>query len=84
VKDYVVAINSGFVGESGTLNRGDIYSADDPIVRAHPDLFTDDPHAHGLIRGTGPGRVEDTSAAPGELRHVRPAKTRPVADSPQA
>lgn len=51
------------------LKAGDIWAADDPIVRKHPDWFTDDP-TRWLNRTTAPP-VESATAAPGEGRHVR-------------
>jgi hypothetical protein len=81
----VVALVSAFVDESTTLTRGGLYSSDDPVVRSHPHLFTDDPGAHGLLIGSGPSSaraVETATAAPGESRSL--TQPRKVKDTPQA
>jgi hypothetical protein len=48
------------------LTEGDTWAADDPVVRARPDLFTDDP---SILRRSS--RVETATARPGEQRAVR-------------
>jgi len=51
------------------LVAGEAWDADDPFVRAHPDLFTDAPLT---VRRTVPARVErpveQATRAPGEKR----------------
>lgn len=58
---------------------GSHWDAEDPLVKAHPDLFTDDP-AVGLassVHRQAPPRVfvgpdvEQATAAPGEQRNTR-------------
>jgi len=50
-----------------TVVAGSHWPADDPIVKAHRELFTDDP-AFGLSFSTPPKGVEQATAAPGEKR----------------
>ena len=68
-------------GASGTIHKGTHWPADDPIVRAHPDLFSDDPRwgMNYSVEPEGyndPPRSSDTpveqaTAAPGEKRSTR-------------
>ncbi len=44
--------------------------ADDPVVRANPDLFSDDPR-FGLVGHQPEDEVEAATANPGEKRSVR-------------
>jgi hypothetical protein len=44
--------------------------ADDPVVRANPDLFSDDPR-HGLVGHAPADEVEAATVNPGEKRSVR-------------
>ncbi len=73
----VFATTDTWVDQEVKLQRGQIWDDEDPIVREHPDHFTDDPHAHGLVRHSGttpPTRTdsakaaETATAAPGEKR----------------
>lgn len=62
-------------GGSAFIRRGQHWSADDPIVREHPDMFSDDPR-YGLTYSVPPPEmseppVEQATAAPGEKRSVR-------------
>ena len=63
-------------GSSVTVRHGQHWSAEDPIVRAHPGLFSDNP-CYGLtFTGEPPVEmsqppVESATAAPGERRNVR-------------
>lgn len=62
-------------GGSGTVVFGSHWPADDPIVRAHPDLFSDDAR-YGMNysvepAGYGDPPVEMATAAPGEKRTTR-------------
>lgn len=52
---------------NGHLIQDEAWDADDPIVKARPDLFNDEP---SIVRGTrkAEGGVETTTAAPGEKR----------------
>jgi hypothetical protein len=61
------------------LIDGSAWDADDPFVRARPDLFTDEPATVHSTRGKRPVRgpqVEQATAAPGELRDVVPSMKR--------
>ena len=85
MSDHVYATFSTWVTPTVQILRGDIWPADDPVVRSHPDWFTADPEGAGLVRRSDqsvsavPGAArepETASAAPGELRTVQvPTKT---------
>lgn len=64
------AIIVGRGGAQVIIRQGDAWDADDPIVTAHPDMFsTDVKHA----RSTGPDApVEDKMARPGRKATVKP------------
>lgn len=59
--------------------EGTHWSADDAVVRAHPDLFSDDPRhgmlfSHPLSESDYPGGqppVEQATAVPGDRRNVQ-------------
>jgi hypothetical protein len=56
-----------FGGRAVHLNAGETWAADDPFVKAHPDMFGPPPQ----VRRTGPPpapRVERATRAPGEKR----------------
>jgi len=60
--------SGGVVG----VQEGSHWSADDEVVRAHPDLFSEDPR-HGMLfsrplREDEYPPVEQATAAPGERR----------------
>jgi hypothetical protein len=67
-------------GGTLTVPFGSHWNADDPLVIARPDLFSDDPNV-GLASSVhterpprvfvGPGAVEQATAAPGERRQTR-------------
>jgi hypothetical protein len=61
-------------GISGTVQKGSHWPADDPVVREHPELFSDDAR-FGLNYSEEPdgydAPVETATAAPGERRQVR-------------
>lgn len=70
-------------GGSALVPKGSHWSADDPVVRARPDLFSTDPR-FGLLYSIEPegygapvgavsadAPVEQATAAPGEKRQVR-------------
>lgn len=60
------------------VQEGSHWPADDPLVTAHPDLFSTDP-APGLMFTRQPVPepvVEQATAAPGERRQVRRAESR--------
>lgn len=50
------------------LEPGHPWAADDPFVKARPDLFSDEPTA---INRTSPPPVEQATAAPGERRTTK-------------
>ena len=80
-RDYphVFATRTFITGVSGTVVHGTHWAADDPIVLAHPECFTDDPR-FGLSSSRPLGddgypvgvkttrAVETATAAPGEKR----------------
>jgi hypothetical protein len=67
-------------GIAVSVQAGTHWSAEDPVVRAHPELFSDDPR-HGMLfsRPLAPGDypgadespVEQATAGPGEKRTTR-------------
>ena len=68
---YVFAKSTCAVGFGGgvvRLHMGDPWRADDPFVKARPDMFADDPPG-AVVRHTG--GVEQATAAPGEKRGAR-------------
>ena len=68
MSDIVYAKSTTSVAnEGGVIYRiegGQAWSADDPIVLAHPDLFSDEP----VKVRTSTGWVETATANPGEKR----------------
>lgn len=80
--DIVFACDTRIVGDPKTgagrsVVTGQHWPADDPVVVAYPELFTDDPR-YGLsssrpldIDGYPTGATETASAAPGEKRQSR-------------
>lgn len=66
---YVYATATTIVGPGRVrIYEGEVWAADDPVVKAHPDLFSDTP---SKLRRTAPAPVETASAAPGEKRRTR-------------
>jgi hypothetical protein len=63
-----------------SVMAGTHWSAEDPVVRTHPDLFSDDPR-HGMLfsrplapndyPGADESPVEQATAGPGEKRATR-------------
>lgn len=53
--------------------EGDVWAADDPVVKARPELFADEPEkVHRSIETAArPRGVEQATAAPGERRAVK-------------
>ena len=49
--------------------EGEVWAADDPFVRARPDLFTD--VAPVVRRTAAPAVIEQATKAPGERRSVK-------------
>lgn len=80
--NIVYATTTAYVSDGMTIHKGQHWSADDPVVRANPDLFSPDPR-YGLTFSPGaapremayaPGEeipVEQATAGPGEKRTVR-------------
>lgn len=74
----VYAIRSGPVempgGGRGTVRHGTHWPADDPVVLANPEAFSDDPR-YGLAFSVAPEDfdrpVEQATATPGEKRQTR-------------
>ena len=82
--DVVYATTTGNVtdpstGMRGTVVKGSHWSADDPVVKAHPEMFSADPR-WGLAYSVEPegwdAPVEQATAAPGERRTIRRAESR--------
>jgi hypothetical protein len=68
----VYATVSTWVSPTVFIHAGEIWVADDPVVKAHPECFTTDPtaYAKGTVeRGEQP--VEQATRAPGEKRVTR-------------
>ena len=69
---YVFAVQSAFVGRGVSVAKGDVFHASDPLVLAHPDLFSRIPPKVRATPGWSPDvPVEQASAAPGEKRIVK-------------
>jgi len=81
--DVVYAVIDGFVEGGVQLRQGEIWAADDALVRAYPQHFTAD--GSRFARNTRPkdvfgndvggARIEAATAAPGERRSVNPGGT---------
>lgn len=72
-KNIAVAVSTtvivGRQGERVVVRAGDAWAADDPFVKAHPDLFsTDAKHA----RRAASDVVEEKTANPGRKAQVKP------------
>lgn len=65
----VAATAIGFNGATVYLREGDAWQADDPLVKARPELFAEEP------REARRNPVEQATAAPGETRDVTRPKT---------
>jgi hypothetical protein len=79
--DIVYAVATRRVGTPaggfGVVRHGSHWPADDPVVKANPDLFSADPR-YGLAYSNEPDGyrdpvVETATAAPGERRSTRRA-----------
>jgi hypothetical protein len=67
-------------GGTVTVRKGTHWAAEDPFVRSHPELFSQDPR-YGMEytqepAGYGDPPVEQATAAPGERRNTRRAEPR--------
>jgi hypothetical protein len=61
-------------GQPVTVKRGETRHADDPVVKAYPDFFSDTPVIVARFPGWQPAadrEVEQATAAPGEKRRAR-------------
>lgn len=66
-------------GQVAQVRKGQHWPATDPVVKARPDLFTDDPRYGLVYTAAPPGHdgelneipVETATAAPGERRNAR-------------
>lgn len=76
---FVIAVADTTVFHNGSpvsIVSGQIWQADNPVVKARPGLFTDDFLASGFVRvETSPvlreAPVEQATAAPGEKRATK-------------
>jgi len=61
-------------GQVAVISKGSHWPADDPVVRANLDKFSEDPR-YGMLYSVEPdgydAPVETATAAPGERRSVR-------------
>lgn len=58
----------GWQGETLHLRAGSVWPADDPLVKAHPEMFSDTPEVLETSRGVKYRPIEQATAAPGEKR----------------
>lgn len=68
---FKFARTSAIVGHKGDtihLHVNSVWRADDPFVKANPDLFADTPEIVESSRGAEYRGVEQATAAPGERR----------------
>ena len=65
------ATSLGWRGITIDLRPDQVWSADDPFVKAHPDLFADEPPILQHSSGARRRGVEQATSAPGEKRDVR-------------
>ena len=79
---YVVADATFDFGPTGKLVAGTIYRADDPLVKDHPDWFTDLDESPFVVSSVHPDKpktedaeVEKATAAPGEKRTTKRASS---------
>lgn len=73
---YVYAKASATAGRDGHISRvtkGEVWRADDPLVLANPDLFSDEP-TKVAASVSNRALVEQATAAPGEVRNVKRSK----------
>lgn len=78
MSDVVYATFSTWVTPTVQVEKGQIWDANDPVVRSHPDWFTADPSAFARksvneVFTAANATSESMSAAPGEKRSVKPA-----------
>lgn len=58
-------------GVAFTLHRGEVWDADDPLVKQRPGFFSPLPVIARVSAGEGWRIVEQATAAPGERRKIR-------------
>lgn len=70
--DFVLSKSKVIVGHNGEqfrLYEDELWAADDPLVKAHPELFTRTP---AKVRRSAPAPVvEEATAEPGAKRRTR-------------
>ncbi len=59
------------LGVSFTLHRGEVWNADDPLVKSRPHFFSKTPVVARVSNGQGFENIEQATAAPGERRTVK-------------
>ena len=69
MSDVVLATCTTHLGETLQLHEGELWEASHPVVKAHPDLFTDD-----LLSWRGTHRAPEESAPPAKRGPGRPKK----------
>jgi hypothetical protein len=75
MSDVVYATFSTWVTPTVQVEKGQIWDANDPVVRSHPDWFTADPSAFARksvneVFTAANATSESMSAAPGEKRSL--------------
>jgi len=73
MQEYVYARYTMNVTPSIVLTAGEVWRADAPLVRAHPDWFSDDWAVLARTDGKMPPVVEEATAEPGVRRARRSA-----------
>ena len=58
-------------GLAFTLHKGEVWDADDPLVKSRPGFFSKTPVIVRVSHGQGWQPVEQATAAPGERRKTR-------------
>ena len=72
--NVVRALFTMHISPTVQLHQGDLWIADDPVVKAHPDWFSDD--LSGVANRTTIAPVVETATAdPGERRTTRKSDT---------
>lgn len=61
------------LGYTVRIGHGEPWAANDPFVKAHPDLFSSDCPPNAVRRTVAEALVETATKAPGERRTVKRA-----------
>lgn len=77
--DYVFAsatVQLSLGDELVPVRAGEVWSADDPVVKANPSSFTSTPpvvrrYRGGIVERVGSDVIESATARPGERRNTR-------------